>query len=151
MANLSVPASAPDPRMVLWDKWLWLRNRIATLRPQRIILLHHSEDVLAVLAAQELADAYGRRLIFVRHADTVASLGADLTGATHLAIHPVQQARLLARWPDLSVFLLPLCYNPDAPPIRLVGETPVSFGRATIRGSRRDRLQGASNTKQCDG
>ncbi|TMM49161.1 glycosyltransferase family 61 protein, partial [Sulfitobacter sabulilitoris] len=141
MADLGVPAVAPDPQAVLWDKWMWLRQRLAAEAPQRVFLLHHSEDVLATLVAQEIAPAYGRRLIVVRHADTVASLGADLMDATHLAIRPAQKAALARRWPDLGLHLLPLCFDADAPAPRVVAETPVVLSRATDFASRRLRLR----------
>lgn len=48
----------------------------------------------------------------LHHADTVASLAADLAGVTHLAIRPEQKARILASHPDLHVVLMPLVAPP---------------------------------------
>ncbi|MBN7787659.1 DUF563 domain-containing protein, partial [Ponticoccus gilvus] len=144
MAALGVPIFAPDPADTLWDKWMALRAHIAARPPGRIVLLHHSEDVIATLLAQELEPLYGANLLFLRHADTVASLGADLAGATHLAVRPAQAEALLARWPGLRVAHLPLVYDPEAPPPALVAEMPLVLARPHTQTGRRYRARRAT-------
>ncbi|WP_085828691.1 glycosyltransferase family 61 protein, partial [Roseovarius gaetbuli] len=141
MADFGVPVFAPDPVAILWDKWMALRAHIAHCAPARIFLLHHSEDVIAALLAYEFSDIYKERLIFVRHADTVPSLGADLGNATHMAIRPAQAEVLLARWPALKLHHVPLCFDPATPLPRMVAETPVALTRGQLGMSRRQRLR----------
>ena len=132
---------APNPRDVLWDKWLWLRKTIAAVAPQRIVLAHHSEDVLAALIAEEVAPSFGPRLMFLRHADTVGTLGANLVGATHLAIRPEQAAALRAAIPERRVELLPLCYDPAADLPQLCAENAPMLGRLGLPLPRHERYR----------
>jgi predicted O-linked N-acetylglucosamine transferase (SPINDLY family)/capsular polysaccharide biosynthesis protein len=141
IARLGLLATSPDPIATLWDKWLWLRAEIAAIAPQQVVLLQHSQDVLAAILAQELAPLYGPRLLVLRHADSVASLGSDLPAATHLAIRPQQEQALRAACPDLRVALLPLCYDPSAPLPRLVAEQPLNFSPAGLRLPFRQRMR----------
>ncbi|MGO4855659.1 glycosyltransferase 61 family protein, partial [Phaeovulum sp. W22_SRMD_FR3] len=133
--------TAPDPRDILWDKWLWLRQTLAQTAPQRVILAHHSEDILAALIAQEIAGAFGPRLLFLRHADTVGTLGADLAAATHLAIRPEQAEVLRRAAPERRVELLPLCYDPAVELPQLCAEDPPVLGRLGLAMPRRTRLK----------
>lgn len=108
VTNLGAFAIFPDPLAGLYDKWLWLREKLAAYAARRVFLLHHPEDVLAALAAEEVASRYGRRMYMVHHADTVGSLAADLGGISHIAIRPEQKARMLQASPNLRVTLLQL-------------------------------------------
>lgn len=109
----------PDRSLGLFDRLLWLREKLAAYAARRLFILHHPEDVIAATALAEFAPAYGPRAYVVHHADTVASVGTDLAGATHLAIRPEQKARLLAALPGRPVHVLPLTYDPSRlePPI----------------------------------
>ncbi|NCQ31497.1 MAG: DUF563 domain-containing protein [Armatimonadetes bacterium] len=119
ITELGAFAISPDPEAGLYDKWLWLREKLAAYAARRVFLLHHPEDVVAALAAEEIAPRYGHRLYLLHHADTVVSLAADLAGVTHLAIRPEQKARILAGNPDLRVVLMPLVAPlGDQPPKR---------------------------------
>ena len=141
MEDYGVPVFNTDARDILWDKWMALRAHVAACAPERIFLLHHSEDILAALLAQEFAQTYGRRLIFVRHADTVPSLGADILSATHLAIRPAQAQALKAQFPELALHSVPLCFDPQLTPLRLVAEMPVALTRQHLAVPRRTRLR----------
>ncbi len=99
-------AVSPDPQAVLYDKWLWLREKLAAYAARRVFLLHHPEDVVAALAAGEIAPRYGRRMYMLHHADTVGALAATLPGISHIAIRPEQKARMLAARPGLRVTVL---------------------------------------------
>ncbi len=109
----------PDPSLGLYDRLLWLREKLHALAAQRLFLLQHPEDAIAAVAAHEIVQRYGSRTYVVHHADTVSSLASALPGATHLAIRPEQKARILAEAPDLCVYDIPLTYNPALviPPI----------------------------------
>ncbi len=119
MQELGILALAPDPALGLYDKLLWLREKLGTLAARRLFLMQHPEDVVAGLAVREIAPVYGPRLHVLRHADTVASFGVDLPQATHLAIRPTQRDMLRHTDPRLKVALLPLVAPvPDpAPPM----------------------------------
>lgn len=118
VTGLGAFALFPDPQAGLYDKWLWLREKLAAYAARRVFLLHHPEDVVAALAAEEVAPRYGRRMYMVHHADTVGSLAADLAGISHVAIRPEQKARMLQASPDLRVTLLQLAGPPVAVPRR---------------------------------
>ncbi|MFC7704769.1 glycosyltransferase 61 family protein [Plastorhodobacter daqingensis] len=145
MADLGVLALAPDPGTGLYDSWLWLRNKLAALAARRVFLLHHPEDVVAALAAREVAPRLGPRLYVIRHADTVASLGTGLDGATQVAIRPEQKARLIAQEPGRRVALLPLV--PPAPlpkrALPLIAPAPAPPPPAPLPPGRRARLRRA--------
>ena len=47
MEDYGVPVFNTDARDILWDKWMALRAHVAACAPERIFLLHHSEDILA--------------------------------------------------------------------------------------------------------
>ncbi|WP_304774627.1 glycosyltransferase 61 family protein [Cypionkella sp.] len=113
VTKLGAFAVSPDPQAGLYDKWLWLREKLAAYAARRVFLLHHPEDVIAALAAEEIAPRYGRRMYMLHHADTVGSLAADLTGISHIAIRAEQKARMLAAAPGLRVTLLQLGISPD--------------------------------------
>lgn len=116
VSDLGGFAIFPDPQAALYDRWLWLREKLAAYAARRVFLLHHPEDVLASMAAQEAAPRYGRRMYMVHHADTVSSLAADLAGISHIAIRPEQKTRIAAAHPGLRVALMPLANAPFEDP-----------------------------------
>jgi hypothetical protein len=69
----------------LLAKLEWLVLRLRSLRPDRVFLLHHPHDVVAVAAV--LPDP-SMQFLFVHHADDRPSLGVHLAGVTHFDLTP---------------------------------------------------------------
>lgn len=105
----------PDPRLGLFDRLTWLREKLSAYAAQRVFAAHHPEDVLAAIALHEQAERLGPRLYVIRHADTVPSVGIDLPHATHLAIRPEQKQQIGAQLPQTRAFVLPLTLDRPGP------------------------------------
>lgn len=104
---------APDVSLSLYEKLQWLRGKLAAFCATRVFLLHHPEDALAAIASYEIENHYQKRLYFIRHADTVPSLGSFLSQATHVAIRKEQRDEIRTTLPNASVALIPLSFDPD--------------------------------------
>jgi len=123
----------PDSEGTLYERYLWLRNKLGAYAAQRVFLLHHPEDVLAAAAAIELAPRFGQRMYMMRHADTVPTLCAGLEGVTHVAIRPEQAERIRAEHPALRVVDLPLSQDPPSVSTRHNGDyRPEFFANGTF-------------------
>jgi predicted O-linked N-acetylglucosamine transferase (SPINDLY family)/capsular polysaccharide biosynthesis protein len=102
----------PSKDLVLFDKLLWLREKIHAFTFIRLLALHHPEDILAALVLHEIAPKKTRHLYVIHHADTVGSIGIELENAAHIAIRD-EQFDTLKNYFVKDVFLLPLAYDPQ--------------------------------------
>jgi len=73
------------PSMSLEERVQWLQQQLFRLAPQRIYLLQHHYDAVAVAAVQPGFSDY---LFYLHHCDHALALGVHLSHATHVDIHP---------------------------------------------------------------
>ncbi|MEY8098802.1 glycosyltransferase 61 family protein [Falsihalocynthiibacter sp. S25ZX9] len=144
----------PDKTLGLFDRLLWLRDKLASFTARRLFTLHHPEDVLAAIA---LCDFDRPNTYVVHHADTTASAGVDLAAAKHLAIRPEQQKRIQEMRPDREVYSFPLAFNPEHIKLRnktararLVSKSK-GIARVLLRRPRVFPRAGAFMTATCGG
>jgi hypothetical protein len=86
-----------------------LQSLIDNLRPRRIWLFNHPQDVVAISGIKNKADY---RVIFYHHSDDRLSLAASLKFATHIDSNHENLKICKLRLKSKKIFFLPLCYNP---------------------------------------
>lgn len=90
----------------------WLRQRLGELRPRRVFLFHHPEDVPAVVA---VAAYRADRCYVVHHADGAPSVGLSMPGfrVIDLAPFPAWFSRYML---GLENLYLPMAVDDPGPP-----------------------------------
>ena len=96
-------AVAPDPSLGLFDRWLWLRAKLAAFAAQRLIFLPEPGDVLVRLAARVSPAINGARPYMVQWRCVEYPAGCPLADVIHLAVDPLVRRALRSANPGLRV------------------------------------------------